>query len=59
MERVHDGDRVGECLCGSGFEAGEAVHRDDLDPGPELCGLLIEPVGEHGLGPAGDQVEEP
>lgn len=32
VERVHDGDGVGEFLGGSGLEPGEAVHRDHLDP---------------------------
>jgi len=32
VERVHHGNRVGELFGGSGFEAGEPVHRDDLHP---------------------------
>ena len=31
LEGVHDGDGVGELLVGGGLEAGEPVHRDDLD----------------------------
>jgi len=59
VERVHHGDGPGELFAGGGFEAGEPVHRDDLDgvaPGLRACG---EPGLERLLGTAFDHVQQP
>jgi hypothetical protein len=59
MERVHDRDRVGKLFGGGGLEAGEPVHRDDLDPVPELGCLGLQPGLEHLFGAAFDHVQQP
>ncbi len=59
VERVHHGDCLGQLLAGGGLEAGEAVHRDDLDPGPPGLVAGGEPVREHGFGAALDHVQQP
>ena len=59
VERVHDRDRVGDCLGGGGLEAGEPVHRHHLDPVPERGCLGVEPGLEHRLGAAFDHVQQP
>ena len=59
VERVHHRDRVGQLLGGGGLEAGEAVHRHDLDlvaPGLRAVG---EPGLERLLGTAFDHVQQP
>lgn len=43
MKWVHDRDGIWQLFSSSGLEAGEAIHRDDLDPVPEVLGLLIQP----------------
>ena len=59
VERVHDGDGVGEFLGGSGLEPGEAVHRDHLDPLRPVRRAGGEPLLEHHLGAALDHVQQP
>jgi hypothetical protein len=58
VEGIHHRDRVGEFLGGGGLEAGEAVHRDDLDlVAPGL--LAVGKPGLEGLfGAAFDHVEQ-
>jgi len=46
VEWIHRRDRVGQRLGGGGLEAGEPVHRDDLDHVAEHRALLGEPAGE-------------
>lgn len=40
MERVHHCRRFRELFSGGGFEPGESVHRDDLDPIPPVLRAL-------------------
>ena len=40
VEGIHHRDRVGELLGGGGLEAGEPVHRDDLDRVAPRLGAL-------------------
>jgi hypothetical protein len=58
VEGIHDRGRCRDLLCGGGLEAGEPVHRDDLDgvaPGLVATG---EPGLEDLLGAALDHVEQ-
>ena len=59
MKRVHHRYRVGEFVTGRGLEAGEPVHRDDLDPVPELGRLRLQPAREHLFQAAVDHVQQP
>ena len=58
VEGIHDrGDGV-DRFDGGGLVAGESVHRHDLDPVPERCGLGLEPGLERGLGAALDDGQQ-
>jgi hypothetical protein len=59
VEGIHHRDGVGQLLGGGGFEAGEPVHRHDLDPVTELGALLLQPGGEDLFGSAFDHVQQP
>ena len=59
VEGVHHGGGVGDGFGGGGLEAGEAVHRHDGDPGPELVGLSLQPGLERLLRATLDQVQQP
>ncbi len=59
VEWVQHGDRVRELFGGSGFEAGEPVHRDDLHPVPPRLRPVGQPSGEHLFRAALDHVQQP
>ena len=59
VEGIHHRGRLGKLLGGSGLEAGEAVHRHDLDTVAPLLWSCGEPGLERGLGAALDHVEKP
>jgi hypothetical protein len=59
VEGVHDRDSVGQLLGGGGLEAGEPVHRDDLQTVAPGLGPLCEPLLEGLLGAALDHVQQP
>jgi len=59
VERIHDRHRVGELLGGGGLEAGEPVHRDDLDPIAPGVGSGGEPGLEGLLRATLDHVQQP
>ena len=59
MERIHHGHGVGELFSGGGLEAGEPVHRDDLDPLRPVRRARGEPLLEHLLRAALDHVQQP
>ena len=59
VEGVHHRDRVGQLLGGGGLEAGEPVHRDDLDAVAPGLVAVGEPGLERLLGAALDHVQQP
>lgn len=59
VERVEHGDRVGQLVTDRVGVAAKRIERGVLDPGGELAGLLLEPVGVRGPGPARDDVQQP
>ena len=59
VERVHDRDRLGQVFGGGGLEAGEPVHRDDLDGVAPRLGAFGKPGLERLLGPSLDHVQQP
>ena len=58
VEGVHHRDRLGQFLGGGGLEAGEPVHRDDLDRLTPGVGAFGQPRLEGLLGAALDHVQE-
>src|SRR5690606_4213334 len=59
VEGVHHRDRVRQLLGGGGLEAGEAVHRDDLDPPPPGLVPVAQPVLERLLRAALEHRQQP
>src|SRR5699024_7964352 len=57
MEGVHDFDRIGQFLDRGCFEAGESVHRDDVDAITPVLRTGFQPLLEHLLRPSGHHVE--
>jgi hypothetical protein len=57
VEGVEDFHGVGQLLDGGGFEPGEPVHGDDLDPIPEVLSLGLQPAREDLFGAAFDHVQ--
>ncbi|STC67567.1 Uncharacterised protein [Corynebacterium diphtheriae] len=58
MERVHDFDSLGQFLNGGCFEAGESVHRDDIDAITPVFRSGVQPLFEHLFRPSGHHVEQ-
>lgn len=58
VEGVHDRPRAGEFFSGGALEAGEAIHRDNLDVLAPRVGLGSQPGFEDPLGSAWDHVQE-
>jgi len=59
VERVQHRHRVGDLLGRGGLEAGESVHRDDVDPVPPPLRTAPQPLLERVLRPALDHVQQP
>ena len=59
VKRVHDRGRIREFLAGGGLEAGEPVHRDDLDLVTPRLRLGGEPGLERLFEAAFDHVQQP
>src|SRR5690625_5834979 len=57
-EGVHDFDRIGQFLDRGCFEAGESVHRDDVDAVTPVLRTGFEPLLEHLLRTSGHHVEQ-
>lgn len=58
VERVHDFDSLGQFLNGGCFEAGESVHRDDVDAITPVFRSGVQPLLEHLFRPSGHHVEQ-
>lgn len=59
VEGIHDRDRVRDYF-GRGFLVpGEGIHSDVGDPGPEIIGLIVEPIRKHVGRTAGNDVDQP
>ena len=58
MEGVHDFDRIGQFLDRGCFEAGESVHRDDVDALTPVLRTGFQPLLEHLLRTSGHHVEQ-
>lgn len=59
MERVQNRDAVGQLVPDGVGVAPERVQRGVVDAGDELLGLLLQPAGVGGPGPARHDVQEP
>ena len=59
VEGVHDCPCAGELFGSGAFEAGESIHRDDLDTLTPRIGLGGQPGFEHLLGSARDHIQQP
>ena len=59
VEGIHDRPRVGEFFSGGAFEAGEFIHRDDLNILAPGVGLGGQPGFEDPLGSARNHIQEP
>ena len=59
VEGVHDCPCAGEFFGGGAFEAGESIHRDDLDTLTPRIGLGGQPGFEDLLGAARDHIQQP
>lgn len=59
VEGVHDRPRAEEFFSGGTLEAGESIHRDDLNALAPRVGLGREPGCEDPLGSARDHVQKP
>ena len=58
VERVHDFDSLGQFLNGGCFEAGESVHRDDVDAITPVFRSGFQPLLEHLFRSSGHHVEQ-
>ncbi|NJC56046.1 hypothetical protein BKA07_001081 [Brevibacterium marinum] len=58
MERVHDRYCLRQLVGGGLLVPGEGIHRDVIDAGPEVIGLVAQPVAEGFSRAAGDDVEQ-
>ena len=59
VERVHDGDRVGQFFRGGGLEPGEPVHRDHLDLLAPFLRTSGEPLLEYRFRASFNHVQQP
>ena len=59
VEGIHDRSRAGEFFFSGALQAGESIHRDDLNALAPRVGLGSQPGFEDPLGTAWDHVYEP